>query len=186
MTRLARAFVAVVPPGDVLDALAARIARLTPDAQPLRWLPRAQWHITLTFLGRVDDADALRDTLTTTARRGAPFALQLAAGGAFPTPRRAAVLWVGVADPPALVRLADAVRASGAPLGDHADDRPYHPHLTVARAPRPRNLTGLVESLGAEPIGPPWTVTHLAVLESDTRPTGAVHTVRDELALGGP
>lgn len=186
MTRLARAFVAVVPPGAALDALDARIAKLQPQHAPLRWLPRAQWHITLAFLGRVDDADVLRDVLTTTARGTAPFALQLAGGGAFPIPRRATVLWVGVAsEPPELVGLAEAVRTIGAPFGDHAEDRPYHPHLTVARAPRPRPLTDLVDHLGDEPIGPPWTVTRLAVIESDTRPTGAVHTVRDQLALGG-
>jgi RNA 2',3'-cyclic 3'-phosphodiesterase len=187
VTRLARAFVAVVPPDPVLDALAARIATLTQEPSPLRWLPRPQWHLTLAFLGHVDDADALRAALAHATRERSPFTLRLGAGGAFPTPRRATVLWVGLApETPEIIGLATAVRDAAAGLADHAEDRPYHPHLTVARAPRPRPLTDLVDAIGTDPIGPPWTVTDISVMESDTRPTGAVHTVRDQLALGGP
>jgi 2'-5' RNA ligase len=187
VTRLARAFVAVVPPDPVLDALAARIAPLTQEPSPLRWLPRRQWHLTLAFLGRVDDADALRAALADATRDRTPFGLRLGAGGAFPTPRRATVLWVGLApETPEIMGLAAAVRDAAAGLAGHAEDRPYHPHLTVARTPRPRPLTDLVDAIGTGPIGPPWTVTDLSVIESDTRPAGAVHTVRDQLALGGP
>jgi len=63
VTRLARAFVAVVPPDAVLDALHGQLASLTDEPSPLRWVPRHQQHLTLTFLGRVDDADALTDAL---------------------------------------------------------------------------------------------------------------------------
>jgi RNA 2',3'-cyclic 3'-phosphodiesterase len=186
VTRLARAFAAVVPPDPVLDALAARIAPLAQEPSPLRWLPRRQWHLTLAFLGHVDDADALRAALARATRERSPFTLRLGAGGAFPTPRRATVLWIGLApDTPAITELATAVRDAAAGFADHAEDRPYHPHLTVARAPRPRPLTDLVDAIGTDPIGPPWTVTAISVVESDTRPTGAVHTIRDQLALGG-
>ena len=50
----------------------------------------------------------------------------------------------------------------------------------------PTGALALDLALGTDPIGPPWTVTDLSVIESDTRPTGAVHTVRDQLTLGGP
>ena len=186
MRRLARAFVAVVPPAAVLDAVDARVATLTREAPSLRWLPRAQWHITLAFLGRIDDADALGAALAPVVRECSPFTLRLGTGGAFPAPRRASVLWVGVAHgAPDLIGLATRVRAAAAGLADHAEDRPNQPHLTVARAPRARPLTGLVDAIGAGPIGPRWTVTDLAVVESDTRPTGAVHTVQARIPLRG-
>lgn len=186
MTRLARAFLAVVPPVAVLDAVEARVATLTREAPSLRWLPRPQWHITLAFLGRVDDADALRAALAAAVGDHPPFSARLGTGGAFPAPRRASVLWVGVAHGHAAVTgLAGRARVAGVGLADHVEDRPYHPHLTVARAPRPRSLTGLVDAIGAGPIGPPWTVTDVAVVESDTRPDGAVHTVRARVSLPG-
>ncbi|HEV2310287.1 MAG TPA: 2'-5' RNA ligase family protein, partial [Acidimicrobiia bacterium] len=93
------------------------------------------------------------------------------------------ILWVGVDHDDALVRLAAAVQDATQPLGHARDDRPYHPHLTLARAPRPQPLGELVDAIGADPIGPAWTVTDVAVVESDTRPSGAVHTVRDRLPL---
>lgn len=186
MTRLARAFVAVVPPDAVLDALDARVGTLTREAPSLRWLPRRQWHIALAFLGRVDDADGLSVALTGPVRKHSPLTLRLGTGGAFPAPRRASVLWVGVAHgAPDVIGLATTVWDAVAGLADHAEDRPYHPHLTVARVPRARSLTGLVDAIGAGPIGPPWRVTDVSVIESDTRPTGAVHTVRARVPLRG-
>jgi 2'-5' RNA ligase len=186
VTRLARAFVAIVPPDAVLDALDARVATLTREAPSLRWLPRAQRHITLAFLGRVDDADVLSAALAVAVREHAPFTLRLGTGGAFPAPRRASVLWVGVAHGgPDVIGLATAVQDAAAGFADHAEDRSYHPHLSVARAPRARSLTGLVDALGTGPIGPPWTATDVSVMESDTRPTGAVHTVQARIPLRG-
>jgi 2'-5' RNA ligase len=186
VTRLARAFVAVVPPGAVLDTLDARVATLTKEAPSLRWLPRRHWHITLAFLGQVDDADALSAALAAAVRECSPFTLRLGTGGAFPAPRRASVLWVGVAHgAPDVIGLATTVQAAAAGLADRAEDRPYHPHLTVARAPRARSLTGLVDAVGTGPIGPPWPVTDVSVIESDTRPGGAVHTVRARIPLRG-
>jgi len=75
------------------------------------------------------------------------------------------------------------VQPARGPLGTRGAARPYHPHLTLARAARPRPLGRLVDALGDAPMGPSWTVTDVAVVESDTRPSGAVHTVRDRLAL---
>jgi RNA 2',3'-cyclic 3'-phosphodiesterase len=184
--RLARAFVAVVPPDAVLDTLDARVATLTREAPSLRWLPRRHWHITLAFLGRVEDADALSAGLAVAVRACSPFTLRLGTGGGFPVPRRASVLWVGVArGAPDVIGLATTVRNAAAGFAGHTEDRPYHPHLTVARAPRARSLTGLVDAIGTGPIGAPWTVTAVSVIESDTRPTGAVHAVEARIPLRG-
>ena len=57
---MARLFVAVWPPDDVLDRVAA-LER--PDVAGLRWTTRHQWHVTLRFLGPVDDVGAVVDAL---------------------------------------------------------------------------------------------------------------------------
>ena len=186
MTCLARGFVAVVPPDALLDALDARLRALHDERPPLRWLPRQQWHLTLKFLGRVDDADALTGAVHAATRGRSPFTLQLGGAGAFPTSRRASVLWIGVAAGAAeLAALAAAVDDASAGLVANTEHRPYHPHLTVARAAAARPVHGPVDALGATPIGPAWTVTELALVESDTRRDGAVHTVRARLPLEG-
>src|SRR5262249_44852213 len=85
------------------------------------------------------------------------FSARLAGGGAFPSARRASVLWIGVREPEPLVRLARAVEAATAELGHRAEDRAFHPHLTVARARRPSAIRRPVDELGG--TGPGWRAT---------------------------
>ena len=183
MTRLGRAFLAVVPPPAVLDAVADRLAPITPD-EALRWLPRPQWHVTLQFLGPVDDAEHLAAALEPVLAARARCTAQLVGGGAFPKPRHATVLWIGLEPPEPVAGLADAVTAVTAELGHVPEARRYHPHLTVARAARPRPMALAVEALGADPVGTPWTVAEVALVQSDLRPDGARHTVWRRLPLG--
>ena len=183
MTRLGRAFLAVVPPPTVLDAVAERIEPLTASNAPLRWPPRSQWHVTVQFLGPVDDAEALAAAVGSVVAPHAGFTHRLAGAGAFPSTRRGTVLWLGVEPAEPIATLAAVVGNATAPLGHLPEPRPYHPHLTVARAPRPRPLTRAVETIGPDPVGPDWTVTHLALVVSDTRPDGAVHTLWCQLPL---
>jgi RNA 2',3'-cyclic 3'-phosphodiesterase len=184
VTRLARAFLAVVPSAAVLDDVAQRLEALRRAEPSLRWLPREQWHLTLQFLGPVEDAEELSDSVGRAIAAVAPFPVQLTGGGAFPSPRRATVLWIGIHEPEPLVTLADAVMSATAGLGHRAEERAYHPHLTVARAGRPRSVTGLVEHLGGAGPGPAWTVADVALVASDTRREGAVHTEWGRRPLG--
>ncbi len=184
MTRLARAFLAVVPPDPVLDAVDARLELLRATEPSIRWLPRNQWHLTVQFLGAVADADALANAIRDAIQPVSPFTVRLAGAGAFPTPRRAAVTWIGVEDPAPLERLVAVVQAAAAALGHSPESGPYRPHLTVGRLARPRSLTRPFDAFGATPVGPAWTVGELALVESDTRPDGAVYTVRARLPFG--
>lgn len=180
-----RAFVAVQPPVATLDAVQATVERLAPSAPDLRWLPREQWHITLQFLGRVADEDVLVERLAVALAPLSAPTIALAGGGAFPKVARGGVLWLAVAEgADALADVARAVRDATAALGHEPEDRPFRPHLTVARARRPRDRRELVEAIGAAEVGPPWTVTEVVLYESDTRPEGAVHHERARITVG--
>jgi len=187
VTGVGRAFVAVVPPADVLDAIEARVAPLRRDDAWLRWSGREQWHVTLRFLGRVDDVGALVEALrTAVASVGTVDGVQLSGGGAVPDAGRASVLWVGVGSGgDALAGLAGIVESAVVGAGFAAERRAFHPHLTVARAAGPRDLRRLVEAIGDEPVGSPWPVADVAVMASDTRPDGAVYTEIARIGLGG-
>lgn len=188
MAPLSRAFVAVYPPAEVCDAVAQRLATL-PVVGGLRWLPPAQWHVTLRFCGRVADADALLGAL---ARACGPVAavvgLRLVGGGAFPSARRGSAFWLGVAggDPAdGLTSLAAASEAACVAAGLAADDRAFRPHLTVARSSRACDLRPLVDALGDDPVGPPWAADAVRLVASDTRASGAVHTEMGRVPLVG-
>jgi RNA 2',3'-cyclic 3'-phosphodiesterase len=108
--------VAVTPPDNVLRALAraAEAAKGIPDASRLRWAQPESWHLTLAFLGEVDEADVpqLTERLERAARRHATMTLSLAGGGRFGD----RTLWAGVSgETAALERLAASVAAGAQP-----------------------------------------------------------------------
>src|SRR5215472_14469688 len=134
-----RLFVAVVPPDAALAELEQAVAPLRAAAPELRWTGIASWHLTLAFLGEVREEilPELQTRLERAARRHPPQRLAIAGGGAFPSARRAQVLWAGIAadDSKALAAVADSVaaaarRAGAPPPGAH---QKFRAHLTLAR-----------------------------------------------------
>jgi len=189
---LRRAFLAVVPPPAVLrwtESLVDSARRLDAAAPPrLRWTRPEQRHLTLQFLGPVADSavESLTESVAESVRRVPPFTVALGGAGAFPSARRASVVWVGVATgTEELGELAGAITAATAPLGFATEDRPFRAHLTLARVNRARDLRALVDQLSERPPCPPFTVDRVVLFDSDTRAEGAVHTERARLELGG-
>jgi 2'-5' RNA ligase len=186
---LRRAFVAVVPPHEVLDAVEQVVAPVRPAAPPrVNWTRRAQWHLTLQFLGRVagDDVDDVVDSLRAVVHGEWPVTLALGGAGAFPSSARASVVWIGLDEgEEELARLAVAVARATEPFGFETDHRDFTPHLTVARSPRTRPLASLVAALGDGPVGPRWDASELVLMESDTRASGAVYREVERFRLAG-
>ncbi len=177
---MSRAFVAVVPPVDVLDAVADALGE--PDVPGARFTGRAQRHLTLQFLGNRVELDPVADALGAIAVRAGP--VRLGGFGAFPSERRGRVLWLGVDEGTALLaQLAAAVGALLGPLGYPAEDRDYHPHLTLARWKAPTDLRETVAALTTGPVGPEWRADHVVLFESHTRPTGAEYVEQARFAL---
>jgi 2'-5' RNA ligase len=177
-----RAFVAVVPPDDVLDAVDAAAATIDVPSTARR-TTRPQWHLTLHFLGNRVDFAAVAGALESLAVRGS--AVQLGEAGAFPTARRGRVLWLGVTQGDALlVQLAAAVGALLEPVGYPPEARPYHAHLTLARLKAPVDLRPVVATLGSGPVGRAWTAEEVVLFQSKTGRGGAEYTARGRFPLG--
>ena len=167
---LMRLFVAIAPSPVALDELEAATRPLRDEWPQLRWTDRPAWHVTLAFLGEVDEPAAGRLALELeSAARGNPaLALSVAGSGAFPGTHRAHVLWTGIAgDRDGLGTLAAAVaigaRAAGAPPPD--DGRGFTPHLTLARCRAPADVRSLVGALAGY-SGLPWQATEIHLIRS--------------------
>jgi 2'-5' RNA ligase len=160
-----------------------RDARGEPGAG-LRWTRADQRHLTAQFLGPVADPAPLVASVATAVGGVVPFALALGGGGAFPNGRRASVVWVGVHEGvAALAALAATVSEATASCGVVPDERSYRPHLTLARSARSRDVRTLVAALDAREPSPAWTVGRILLMDSETRPDGAVHSVHADLRL---
>jgi 2'-5' RNA ligase len=131
-----RLFVALVPPADALDELAAAVdaLRATPG---LRWTRPEQWHVTLAFLAEVDERtrEALTPRLERVAHRHAPPTLALAGGGRFGRQ----VLWTRVDGDRAAAAQARRCRPGRRPAVRAAGRRAA---LPPAPHPRPREGPG--------------------------------------------
>src|SRR6266568_527239 len=126
---LHRLFVAIDLPDDVRREL-DQLREPLPGAH---WVPVEQLHLTLRFIGEVDDATLLAVKEGLAGVSGAPFPLAVQGVGHFPPGKHPRVLWVGLDAGPLLGELQrdieTAVQAAGLP----AEERPFSPHITLAR-----------------------------------------------------
>ncbi|MDX6284549.1 MAG: 2,3-cyclic 3-phosphodiesterase [Frankiales bacterium] len=160
-----RLFVAVDPAAEAIEHLRDRLPK---RAAKLRWTDPAQWHLTLTFCGEVDErtTERLSERLTRAAARHQPMTLRLSGAGAFARPARAHALWVGMADDTdALSKLAASTNAAARRAGIDVETRRFKPHLTIARASPPADLRDVVTALAAYD-GPEFTVDEMHLVKS--------------------
>jgi 2'-5' RNA ligase len=166
----ARIFVAVPLTDEARMALADR---LTPFDLPGTVVPPANWHITLRFIGWTDDVgyDRLLASLDQ-AELGPGFEVEVGEMGAFPRPKRATVLWLGVTKGQSrLEEVADAVEESVQAAGFDGEERPFRPHLTLSRIRPPLDVTGLTDSFPGADLG--WRCRSIVVYRSHLGRGGA-------------
>jgi len=175
------------------DATRARIAAGLPleaSGQPnvsgLRWLRPDNWHLTLQFLGRVQDdaAAGVRLACEQAARATASFAIALSGAGAFPSPRRARVIWIGVrTGHEHVAALAERLFAGTEPLGFAREQREFRSHLTVARLKTPGNVTTLTGALHVPEVA--MRIDELTLYRSHLSRAGAEYEAIARFPLGG-
>lgn len=141
-------------------------------------------HLTLKFLGdvRAENLDGIRAALGELCARYAPFDAALAELGAFPSARRAKILWIGVGTgSDRLCSLAADIDDALAPLGFETEKRPYVPHLTLGRVRgRPMNL-----DLPSGVEGSGFRVGRIELMKSTLSAEGVNYRTVGNFALGG-
>ena len=169
-----RLFVAIEIPEAVKAEVGRRIAPLHESLSgggKTRWVDPRGLHLTVLFLGDVasDLVPWLGDELAAACAPRAPFELALRGAGTFPPSRPARVAWVGMTAPPELSVLVSALSAAaGEAIGHPAEDRPFVPHLTVARCREPWQRPAISTFTGAlsGSIGEPFPVGEVVLVRS--------------------
>jgi 2'-5' RNA ligase len=164
---MARLFVAVHLPDDVLDLVSA-LER--PDESGVRYTTREQWHVTLRFFGEADIEEA------TAAFSGIEHRSVEAVLGPAVSRLGRFVVVIPVAG---LEDLAATVDAATEDVGEPPDPRPFTGHVTVARLKR----RGACRIAG-EPIAATWTVGAVDLVQSFTEREGARYEVLATRSLG--
>jgi 2'-5' RNA ligase len=174
MSRTRRLFFALWPDDTLREALrlATRKAVRYSGGKPVS---PANFHVTLKFLGNVDDEDAERLCAATGDIAAGRFTLRLDTLGSWPKPR---IFWLGASrTPEALTALArDLDDLAERCCGCDPEGRPYRPHVTLARK------VGKPGELGA--ISPlDWRPESFVLAASETRPDGVRYRVLDSWAI---
>jgi 2'-5' RNA ligase len=177
-----RVFCAIDLPDNVRERLLQHIARLRDEVPQTRasW-SRDNVHLTLKFLGEIPQSRV--ENLSQAASRSvaglSPFEVFVEETGAFPQHGPPRVLWIGVTDASGeLAELHARLEEECAKAGFAKEERPFHPHLTLARLRKPqgaRTLASAHQELGFEPVV--VTVSELLVMRSELTNEGSKHSV---------
>jgi 2'-5' RNA ligase len=148
------------------------------------WVPAANLHLTLKFLGSIGEelVEGVTGACRRVAARHSPIEAKAVGLGAFPSPAKPNVLWVGVDAPPALAALQREVEGAMVDLGFEKEERAYHPHVTVGRVKEHRGSAADLWKSDAHIASS--ALAEIVVYESRTRSAGAEYVARARVPLG--
>ncbi len=187
-----RAFVAVELPEATRFRLQEEIIRLRKAGGRVSWVRPEHMHLTLRFLGDIteDQKTAIAQTLLGVCADAVPMRLAVEGIGAFPNLRRPAVVWAGIrlveGD---LAGLQSKIEQTARKIGLVPDNKPFHPHVTLARIRDLSLAGGLAEAMrdragGDTPaFGDEFEAAAVALFRSDLKPGGPEHTRLEEFSL---
>ena len=188
MNEAIRSFIAVAMPPEVAERLVAAQDRLRPVAGGVKWVDSGSFHVTLKFLGAVEEG-RLRETWRSVAEAltgATAFALRLKGVGAFPDARRARVIWAGTKEGrEELLGLAERVEQACERHGFARENRPFQGHLTLGRVREPvvnERLVEEIEGLAGEEFGT-VRADRVLLMKSELTPKGARYTELEQTLL---
>ena len=169
-----RTFVAVPVPDTVRKQVTLFLEEYRSKRLPVKWVTRENLHITVKFLGEIDEKmkDRIAAVLQEVCRRHHGFEVGFSGVGCFPDPRRPRVVWIGTdtgAD--RLSGLAQDIDGQLESLGFRKEKR-FHPHLTIGRIKKECSIDAI---LGAEFSTEPFSVQQLILFKSTLTPQGALY-----------
>ena len=185
-----RLFLAGVVPDALKQSLETQLEPVRAATRQARWLPPESVHLTLVFLGAVPDGSvpALEQAFAPVCARHPSMALTLAGVETFGSSRSPRVLATTLGgEVEALHALVTDARRVAETIVPLEPERPFRPHLTVARARSAHgdHLLGRCRTALVRALDGGFVLQEVALVKSATLPTGAVHTELYRWKLAG-
>lgn len=185
MSETIRCFIAIELIQEIKDALSEAQAELKKTVRDVKWVNPDNIHLTLKFLGHInqDIVEEVKSALTEIAAMAKPFRLRLSSPGAFPTPERPRVIWVGIDDgAKESVSLANSIEEKVAHLGIEKEARAFHPHLTLARVDFLKDKSALKTAFASLKITPAeMTASKVTLFQSTLTRGGPIYNALHEV-----
>jgi len=192
MTESFRTFISITVPENLKGGIGSLLERLKEEeGSRVRWIKADSAHVTLKFLGDVDQdqVEPIIVSLTQSVEGIHPFTVKIREMSAFPNPAYPKVIWLGLSESTGrLKELVTRVNDGLERFGFEREDRGFHPHLTLGRVKslnRKGPLIRKIQEFRNHEIGS-MEVDRIFLMRSDLNPRGAVHMSLGEIPFSVP
>jgi len=185
-----RTFIAIELPQEIRDFLSQLQEELKSSQADVKWVKPENIHLTLKFLGEVDDRklDKIIEIIEDTTRGKNKFQMRISSLGAFPKIDFPRVIWVGVdiGDKEAK-GIAEELEEKLAKIAIPKENRPFSSHITIGRMRSSLNREKLVQKLkhkaGLSRENLEFCVTKITLFKSTLTPKGPIYEILKETNL---
>jgi 2'-5' RNA ligase len=175
-----RTFICFELPGFIKTELQRVQNALKPISKSVRWSHVDGIHLTLKFLGDVDEEilDDIHNAVKKAAEKSEPFQIDISGVGAFPNFNRPNVYWIGVKESSgALLSIQQKIENELEQIGFAKERRPFSPHLTIGRVKSQEGLKEISKTLqNAKLPSMTFVAAEILVMKSVLQPGGARYT----------
>jgi 2'-5' RNA ligase len=184
-----RTFIAIEIPASILEKISSFQNMLKMYNADVRWVRPESIHLTLKFLGDVEQKsiDRLNSAIQDASKRIDPFMVSICGAGTFPNDRRPRIIWVGVKEGiQKLELLVSNLEDCLSKLGFNKEEKRFRPHLTLGRVRSIHNINSTIEAMySSEFKGGMFEASEIVLMKSDLKPTGAVYNILKKTKLQG-
>lgn len=169
-----RLFIAALLPDEIRARMDEYIGALKSRCEGVKWEQKEKLHVTLKFLGSVDDSNVpeITSVISGIVRNYSPFETDIIGFGGFPDMRYPRILYIGLSENPELSSLQGRIDEALEPLGFPKETRGFLPHVTIGRI---KSRLRIKETLPI-PEKYKFMIDEIAVVKSETRRDGSVYT----------
>lgn len=187
-----RTFIAIALPKNTRDSLAQLQEQLKKTGADVKWVEPENIHLTLKFLGEIDEQKLSRisEVIKDIAGNKKSFSVRISSLGAFPKISSPRVIWAGIEKEgnSEIKKIAEELEEKLVKLGIPKEERPFSSHITIGRTRSTLNRQNLIQELkimedvsAAENLEFP--VTKITLFLSTLNPSGPVYKVLKEADL---
>jgi len=186
-----RSFLAFEQPEEIKTIVEEVSAALGKSRLDVRWVKTGNIHLTMVFLGSVqeEDLEAMGQPLHEVCSAFRPFAVALKGLGCFPHARNPRVIWIGLdGEIGRMGSFRDGLQERLIRFGIKEDKRAFRPHLTLGRFNSSRRTDRELEAFlekYKDLTSPLCTLGELALFKSELRRGGSVYTKLKSWPLTG-
>lgn len=169
-----RIFIAALIPPEIKLAMKNYVESIKPHWEGIRWESYEKFHLTLKFLGEVDESKLsdVEKTLRVGVQGVSPFEMAIKGFSGFPSLRRPRVLFVDLSDNDELLKFQHEVEERLEDIGFPRENRKFRSHITVGRTKGHSTVRGSFPS--PDPLS--FKISEIAIMRSILHRTGAEHT----------